>query len=318
MTTRKQHYVWKKYLEPWTVKKKKSRQLWCLRRDSHSPIFVDTKNVAAERDFYRVTNLTQADQKAIRALAFSDKTNPQMRSLNEGWISQFETFFAVEKLARSMLRDAPALLDKLDTEMIEFQELAYSRMESSAVAHLESLQAGHVGFFDDEHQAIEFSYFLAHQYFRTKAMRDRMRAPLQAAVDKECFDRIWPILRNIYATSVGFSIFANRKSMKLQVLHAAPNMEFITGDQPAVNTYGAFVAPNSPMDDFELFYPVSPTRAAIISGHSVYREIHGRTIEPIRMHLLNQSIERIAHEQLFSKSEQSLKTTALTFCKRNW
>ena len=125
MTTRKQHYVWKKYLEPWTVKKKKSRQLWCLRRDSHSPIFVDTKNVAAERDFYRVTNLTQADQKAIRALAFSDKTNPQMRSLNEGWISQFETFFAVEKLARSMLRDAPALLDKLDTEMIEFQELAY-------------------------------------------------------------------------------------------------------------------------------------------------------------------------------------------------
>ena len=96
-----------------------------------------------------------------------------------------------------MLRGAPALLAKLDTVMIEFQEHAYSRMESSAAAHLESLQAGHVGFFDDEDQAVAFSYFLAHHYFRTKAMRDRMRAPFRAAVDKECFDRIWPILRNI-------------------------------------------------------------------------------------------------------------------------
>jgi hypothetical protein len=48
------------------------------------------------------------------------------------------------------------------------------------------------------------------------------------------------------------------------------------------------------------------TRAAILSGHSIYQ--HGMTLEPLRMNYLNQTIEFIAYEQLFAKSEDSLKT----------
>lgn len=44
--TRRQHYVWRKYLEPWTTKGK----IWCRRE---SKIFsADLMNVAQERDFY--------------------------------------------------------------------------------------------------------------------------------------------------------------------------------------------------------------------------------------------------------------------------
>jgi hypothetical protein len=168
-----------------------------------------------------------------------------------------------------------------------------------------------VRFFEDTNEAVEFSYFLAHQYFRTKAIRNRIRDTFPEQGHKDRFDRTWPIFRYIFATNIGYSIFADRKQFKLQVLNAAPNMEFITGDQPAVNTYGAFVAPNTPLGDLELYYPVSPTRAAILSGHSIYQ--HGMTLEPLRMNYLNQTIELVAYEQLFAQSEDSLESIAPTF-----
>jgi hypothetical protein len=71
------------------------------------------------------------------------------------------------------------------------------------------------------------------------------------------------------------------------------------------------VAPNTPLDELELYYPVSPTRAAILSGHSIYQ--HGMTLEPLRMTYLNQTMELIAYGQLFAKSEEPLQGIAPMF-----
>jgi|SRR6185437_15989151 len=311
MTTRRQHYVWQKYLEPWTVKKGKAHQLWCLRRGATTPICTETKNVGVERDFYRLVDLQEGDIDFVRNIAFGPKTNPKLRELNEGWISQFDLFLRLRRAAKEHPKASEALLKALDQQMIEYQENAYSRMETGAVEHIAALGTGDVSFFEDTNQAVEFSYFLAHQYFRTKAIRNRIRDTFPERAHKDRFHRTWPIFRYIFATNIGYSIFADRKRFKLQVLSAAPNMEFITGDQPAVNTYGAFVPPNTPLDELELYYPVSPTRAVILSDHSIYR--HGMTLEPFRMAYLNQIIELIAYEQLFAQSEESLKSIVSLF-----
>ena len=97
-------------------------------------------------------------------------------------------------------------------------------------------------------------------------------------------------------------------------MRASPGMEFLTSDQPVINTYGAFISPTTPVDELALYYPVSPTRALIVSGHGAYRGIHGKTLEPIRTNYLNQAIERIAHEQIFGKSAGSLTLLAPRFC----
>lgn len=186
-----------------------------------------------------------------------------------------------------------------------------------AVAHLAALQAGDVSFFDDEVEAMKFSYFLAHQYFRTKAMRDRIRDTFAAQPDKDRFDRAWPLFRYIFATNIGCEIFRLRRSVKLQVLTAAPGMAFITSDQPVINTYGAFVPARTAIEEVELLYPVSPVRAAVLSGHLVYRDMHGRAVEPFRMHYLNQAIEQIAYEQLFARSKDALEALGPYFCLRS-
>jgi Protein of unknown function (DUF4238) len=314
--TRRQHYVWQKYLEPWTVKKGKARQLWCLRRKGASAFLVDTKNVAVERDFYRLSALTKADAAFIRRLAFNDKTNQSLRALNVRWIEIFETLFGLLDLGRTVAKGDRTALEALEREMIESQEREHSRLESAASQHMAALVAGKVAFFEDDTNAVEFSYFLAQQYFRTKAIRDRIRETFQES-EKALFDRTWPILRHIFATNIGYSIFANRRSMPLQVMRAAPDMEFITSDQPVVNTHGAFMSPTTPVEELELYYPISPTRAVIISGHSVYRDIHGKELHPFRTSYLNQAIELVAYEQLLAKSEAALNAIAPGFCRRS-
>jgi Protein of unknown function (DUF4238) len=278
------------------------------------PVFTDIKNVAVGRDFYRLRDLHEGDSDFVRYLAFRPETNAKLRELNDGWISRFELFLKLLRTARSHPKASQNLLSALDAQMIEFQENEYARMEDGAVSQLAALQAGDASFFEDVDQAISFSYFLAHQYFRTKAIRDRIRDSFPEQAQKERFDRTWPIFRYVYATNIGYSIFAHRKTVKLQVLQAAPGMEFITGDQPAINTHGAFVSADTPVDDLELFYPVSPSRAVIMSGHSIYQDSHGKSLEPFRMHYLNQTIESVAYEHLFAQSESSLTVMAPHFC----
>jgi Protein of unknown function (DUF4238) len=316
MITRLQHYVWQEYLEPWTTAKGKARQLWCLRRDSIKPFLTDTKNVGVERDFYRLEDLREGDADFVRWLAFKPETNAKLRELNEGWIMGMESFFELQRIARVHPKASERLLAELRAQMIEFQENQYSRLEGDAVAQLHALQRGDVSFFDDQDQAARFSYFLISQYFRTKAMRDRIRVRFCTAAEKERFERTWPILRYIYATNVGYSIFANRKTIKLQVLQAADGVEFIASDQPVINTYGAFLPTDTLVEELELFYPVSPSRAAVISGHATYQDVHGTTLGSLRTHYFNQAVEQVAYECLFARSEAPLLDIAPHFCSR--
>lgn len=100
-------------------------------------------------------------------------------------------------------------------------------------------------------------------------------------------------------------------------MQAADDIEFITADQPAINTHGAFISPTTPVDELELFYPVSPSYAAFISGHVIYQDVHGTQLGTLRTHYFNQTIEHVGYEYLFAKSQPVLRAVALHFCSRD-
>lgn len=312
MTTRRQHYVAQMYLGAWATSKNQARQLWCLRRGAGKPFLTDTKNVAVERDFYRLTKSLPDDTKWVRSLQFMGKGHTELRKLNEGWINLFEIFWRLQKL-RDHFPEGAELIAELDRQLIERQEDYYAAMENSAVESLAALRAGDASFFSDENQAVAFSFFLMSQYFRTKKMRDGVRAQFESDADAARFDRTWPILRDIFATNTAFGVFANRISAPLQVVSAPANLQFITSDQPVINTHAAFIPETTPIEELELYFPVSPTHAAIISGHAVYRGMHGKELDDFRVHYLNQAMEQIAHEQLFAATADQLRMLESTF-----
>jgi hypothetical protein len=70
------------------------------------------------------------------------------------------------------------------------------------------------------------------------------------------------------------------------------------------------------VQDVELFYPVSPRRAAPISGHPIYHDIDGTALDTFRMHYFNQAIEHVGYECLFARLERLLKAIAPHFCSK--
>ncbi|TDV35023.1 uncharacterized protein DUF4238 [Paraburkholderia caballeronis] len=283
-----------------------------MRRGSLAPFRTDTKNVAVERDFYRLTESLPDDIKWVRSVAFAKKGNAELQKLNEGWIDIFEIFWSLQKL-RDQFPKSVELIAELDRQLIERQENYYSEMENSAVENLAALQGGNVSFFSDDHQAVAFSFFLMAQYFRTKKMQDNMQQQFESDADVARFNRAWPILRDIFATNTAFSIFANRATAPLQVVTAPAGLQFITSDQPVINTYAAFISETTPVKDAEIYFPVSPTHAVIISGHAAYKGINGKELDSFRVHYLNQAMEQAAHDQIFASTEEQLQIVGKTF-----
>jgi hypothetical protein len=301
---RRQHYVWKKYLEPWTLQ----GRLWALRNGDDEPFNTDPVNVAVERDFYKLHGLTKDDCNFIRKVALDPIKNEDLRKLNEGWLDNFEMAFAVEQHFRNHERSTEEIHETLDILLNTLDENAHSQLESSAGKYFASLLKGDVTFYQSEEGARDFSFFLAHQYLRTKKLQENVRrATVNDQMSLARLQRIWPILRHIYATCISFSLFVERKTMRPTIVRCPEGMEFLTCDQPVLNTYGAFLPIDEEVHKTEFYYPISPSMALIVSDRIDYFEMHGCTVDPFRVTYFNQMIELVAHEFVFSQSKATLE-----------
>jgi hypothetical protein len=197
-------------------------------------------------------------------------------------------------------------LAQLAVQLTQFEEANQGHTEQSGLAYLQALINGDSSFYAEPDDASKFCFFLMQQYFRTKRMQDAITRAIPAGLSPDVVRRSWPVLRHIFATNTGFAIYARRETMKLSILQAPDGMEFITCDQPVINTYAAG-APGTIVKDDEFYYPVSPRRAIMMSEHTSYADLHGTTIGDVRMSYLNDLVRRSAHEQTFASVKASLE-----------
>lgn len=316
MTTRHQHYVWQEYLEAWSTTKGKKRQIWCLRRDQETPFPTNTKNVAQERDFYRLTQFLREDADFIRALDISKKLPPLLKQVNDQTLAFSELFVPFWNGILEHPGTPAHILDAINKQLIEHEENIYGEGENGAVSQLAALQAGEIDFLlKADGGTVRFLTFLSDQYFRTKRIQDGMRAQYRSTPHlQERFDRTWPVIRRMYGMNVAWVLFARLKQAPPQLILAPEGREFLTSDQPVINTHAAFTPESEDIADTELFYPVSPKRALLISGHSANQGLHGQVLSEFRFQLLSQAMERIAHEQMFASRPEVLTPLIPTFC----
>lgn len=306
-TKRRQHYVWKKYLNSWAT----NGRVWTIRTGDAKPFCTDPINVAVERDFYKLHGLTKEDEQLIRKIALDSIQDPILKKLNEGWLSQFSLLFAAEALIRPREDQVTGAKELLDTMLLTIEEDGHAQLENTAGKCLDLLLQGHTGFYETAEGATDFSYFISHQYLRTKRMQDGVFASMaRLGMPKQQCKRIWPILRHIFATSISYSIFIRRGTMKLILLNCTPGMEFITCDQPVLNTYAGWKLDSPAPTEVELYYPISPTQAVLLTDKPPSLEV-GEPLSSFMTEQYNQFIERAAHGFVFAKSEQSLDNIRL-------
>jgi hypothetical protein len=301
MKKRRQHYVWRKYLEPWCIDGK----VWCHRKGG-IPFHTNPTNVAVERDFYQLTQLTKNDIVFIQKVAIETIKNDTLRELNAGWISTFDDVFRLNRALRETDWIPAEFIEELDRVMHNLDEDHHNGLEKVAEKYLESLHKGDASFYEDDDCAVNFIYFLASQYFRTKNIRDSVLSTFGGlSIDGVSIERTWPIMRHIFSTCVGFNLYAKRREYKLVLLNNASELEFITSDQPVLNIHAAGRS-GEIIDEVEFYYPVSPSKAIIISNDKKYAEKSEDNIGPLNVSYFNDLVVKSAYEQVFTKTDECM------------
>lgn len=297
MKKRRQHYVWKHYLEAWTTK----GQLFCLR---DKDIFrVNPTNIAHKRDFYRLNELTENDIALIKLL-WIDTSPPFLRPLHSDLLNNFNLIFMIKKLYEESGKADLELEKQLDITMNNLEENLHCGIEKTALPYLESIRNGDISFYTDEQKRIEFNYFLATQYLRTNHIRERMKMAFADIPDKCArfgldIERVWNVASHILATNIGYVLSSENSKMQLRLLRNTTKTPLITSDQPVVNIRADHVGFDPPTE-FELYYPQSPDIALLLSeqNKSVYSEfLSEKEVIEFNNHMVATSQEQVYASQ---------------------
>ncbi len=211
-----------------------------------------------------------------------------------------------------ILRDQLQRIDLLPEQRAEVErklrisektlgERYHERIEQKGGAILRSLRQQDTSFYEDNKQCGDFLYYLCNQYFRTAKMRNTiMTAGRQFSGHDP--KRTGYVECHLYATNVSAALFVERRAYKISFLLNATAKPFITGDQPVINLLDPRVT-----NDLELFYPLAPDLAMILSKDHQKFITQSRKVTEIEVEFYNHSIYEWSEDQLYSNDKTYLE-----------
>lgn len=292
-TTRRQHHVWRSYLDGWAT----NGQIWCLQ---NGRVF-DTNviNVAVERDFYKLRDLTDADILLIRALM--KDSPPPAKQVLENFISMFGTFGRVRR--SPLVANNSELLALLDREVISMEEKFHAHVEGNIRPIFDAIRRKDLSFYNDPERCGQFCHFLSLQNLRTKGVQHRLFAKTTEQHGMS-LERAWNVLRHMMAVNAGGSLMLARNTRPLVMLENETDVPFITGDQPVIN----LLSPGSgePPRLLAFYYPVSPQLAVILDEVNERTGYAAGLVLADQVIALNRRIQAASHMQVFGSSRDVL------------
>ena len=297
MKKRRQHYVWRYYLEAWAVDDK----IYCLRGNNvfnPNPI-----NVANKRDFYRLKELTEGDMSFINKVI--EGCPVPLKKLHQNLIDMFGQVFKISRYVNSSGKSNPAFEAAMDIAINNFEEEYHTKIEHSGAKYISMMLDNNLNFCKNDKELIPFLNFIAVQYMRTEKRKANV---IKATEHQDVFnvERMWNILSHIFATNIAFDLFTERKKYNTTLLLNETDNPFLTGDQPVINTFGTGTGLKEEVHEIEFYYPLSPKVAVIISRDPKYKKKNYLKIDAESVDAFNRHIILGSHEQIFSCSEEPL------------
>ncbi len=292
------HYVPRFYLKAWA----QDDFVYCLldREILHPNI----RNVAAENYFYRLRELSPKDVTFIREVAIVNSPE-KLKGLHENLVRAFSLPHIARKRLEASGRATPELLAVVDKAIAEMNENLHTSIEEDFKPYLDSMLAGNLRFYSDQAAGPVFFRGIAAQYLRTNQIK---RARVIMGADKfESFQRVVNVLVHILAINLGFNLYADREHYKVILLDNTTDVPFITADQPVINI-AANPKETKPPDKFELYYPLSPTKAMLLVEPSSSHLPDSSSLTAISAHLYNLHIGAHSYQQIFASSPQELES----------
>ena len=298
-TTRRQHYVWRHYLEMW---QQEDSLVSCLRDQKifrSNPI-----NTMVERDFYRLQKLTPTDIVILRELIIKKTTSPHLRKAHKNLMDQFSLI--AESNERFQVHPKASRTDReiLRTLVIESEERLHRGVEESGKPILEALRNKDEDVIYSDETSISFFDFISQQFFRTKTMRNAIVEVSKPILPVENLQRIRNLICYCYATNVGGSLYVERHRWEIIFLDCPEGCEFITGDQPVVSLLRN--KDGRPSEKLALYYPLSPNLAMILAPKSLELRAVLTKFDIVATNELNDLMAWKSGESLIARSPEQL------------
>ena len=295
MKKRAHHYVWRKYLQAWTV----NSSIWCCTGEK---IFrTGLTRIAQRKDFYKLKELSTADMQFIHDLAIAPSA-PHLQELNKGWVSAFTLVFRLKRAVEQEGIIDPNVDKLIDEAINNFEEDLHMHIEHDTVEYLDSILKEDISFLETDKGFLDFMHFLSVQSMRTNRVRSIVlaKAPSIPGIDLE---RIWNVLSHIFATNIGWSFYADRRSFRTLLLKNQSRKELITGDQPVINTRAKAL---EPPDEIELYYPVSPKLSILVTQNAPIGRSNRIDLDEDDVNKYNLMIVEKSYSQIYASSEEAL------------
>ena len=297
MKKRRHHYIWRYYLKPWTGNGK----IWCCRKGKK--FNTNLINVGQIKDFYRLKKLSKKDIEIIHKLTI-ENTRTHLQKVNKRWIEVFNFIFELKKLVDHKDINDEKINEFIDIVISNLEENIHSKIERDAKKYLDLILNENIDFYKTEEGCVEFSYFISVQYSRTNKVKSSVLEKLNGVIDIE---NAWNVLAHIFASNISWGLFENRQIYAMVLLKNETSEEFITGDQPVINTCATYLSSDEPPEELELYYPVSPNLAILITEreNDEYKDKLLLSREQVIQY--NKMIAKQAHTQLYASSEECFK-----------
>lgn len=285
--TKHPHYVYRKYLRAWANKE----MIFCLREKKN--IFkTNIMNVGQENYFYEFKLCT--DKEIELAKYFAEKTCDSL-------------MYVYEKM-NNALKKTYNLSDSIrKNEIIEFVKQCEEKhfncvVEDRLKPMLNALYKEDFTFLENESDSMQFFHAISEQYCRTKKIKENTQKIYSNFGDPDIRgENIWILIRHSIALKIGLSLFQEKYRV---CLLKSENSNFITSDQPVINFHSDF--DGIPIE-FELYYPISPSLAIMISKQEKYPDKKIITIDGEEVIKWNDLIAKLSHSQIYSHKRELLE-----------
>ena len=299
MTTRRQHTVWRYYLEAWQNHR---GRVHCSRRGRILPQPTNPVNLMVERDFYRLERITRDEAAYLRYFIQRTET-AALRKSHQDLVTKLAYIAEANELIQTSDTTSPSEKEYARRVVIETEEDLQTGAEQAAKPILEELRQKRAGFINDYEAAMTFFYFISHQYFRTKGMREAIGKELSESVPGYDLSGLKNIVCHIGAVNVGATLFVDRREFDIVFLESEGESGFITGDQPVANLMGT--GDGSETAELALYYPLSPALSCLVSPR-VYN-LRSRRVPEATVEALNNFVAWESRDFLVSSSERELE-----------
>lgn len=300
------HHVWADYLRRWSSDGKNIYYTTNKGNVVHESI----KGVAKERDFYKITELSEFDVTIIKS---ASKHSPlALQQHHMSYLADFINLDNIYKAYKAQGRQNSKFEAHHRALKHNLLENLHSAHERKASPILKSLANADLSILEDLHHMIEFMMYFGHQYTRTKNFKDIALSVLSRNNDFEvkCSDSMahaWWFHSYMMGMNIGKSLFETRHIDTHALLINNSPTPFITSDQPIINIHPCLTTTpqNTPPKYADFFYPISPTIAYVICNSDTFKS-GINYIENSLAKELNEKLAKRANAHIFGTTPKSI------------